>query len=225
MQLIRLLCRYAGTRAAVQATSGQIAEQIPLDSLTLDPVTAINKARATAAEAATAAGQPGRWLVSFKPVPLEPEVQSTSAALVDLPPVTAASVARKQVYAAVKASVLRTQPVQPTAAAVSTEAGAASTAAQAPGPAVQMVTDYSHLPISYISISSPEELARIRANRLVASVTANGIVRKMDMAGLSMIGQPAVIERGYVGSGTIVTIDTGARQLVWQRLVSSCQLL
>lgn len=138
-------------------------------------------------------------------------MQSTSALLVDLPPVKAASVARQQVFSAVKASVLGAaqQPVQPAASLVTTEGGAAATTAAAQGPTLQLVTDYRHLPLSFVSIRSPEELARLRANPLVASVTANGVVRTMAMAGLSMIGQPAVLERGYVGSGTVVTIDTG----------------
>jgi hypothetical protein len=193
----------------VQATSSDLLSSAsPLDALTLE-----NQARATAAEAAVAAGQPAKWLVSYNTDVLDQQVQSTSALLVDLPPVRAASVARQQVFAAVKASVLgaaQQQPVQPAASLVTTEGGAATTtAAAAQGPTLQLVADYSHLPLSLVSISSPEELARLRANPLVTSVTANGVVRTMAMAGLSMIGQPAVLERGYVGAGTVVTVDTG----------------
>jgi hypothetical protein len=68
------------------------------------------------------------------------------------------------------------------------------------------------MPITLVSISSAAELARLRANPYVASVSADGIVRTMAMNGLDLIGQPAAQQRGYVGSGSVVTIDTGERQ-------------
>jgi hypothetical protein len=209
---------FAGSAAAVQATAGQIATQTPLDRTTWDPVTAANIARATAAEAAVAAGNAADFLVSFRvSEPPGDEVQSTSTGI-DLPTVKAADKARQRAYAAAKTSVLGvlSPAVQPTAAvapdSVTTEAGAAAStaAARARHPPVQLIRDYTHLPISFVQISSPEELARLRANPMVASVVANGVARKMTMSGLSMIGQPAVVEHGYLGAGTVVTIDTGA---------------
>lgn len=205
---------FAGSAAAVQATSGEIATETPLDS-----VTAENVARATAAEAAVAAGKPADFLVSFKVSALYGDpVQSTSSGI-DLPTVKAVSAAHQQAYAAAKSSVLGVlrPAVQPTAAAVTpepvtTEAGAATRTAApaAPGPAVELITDYLNLPIMHLQISSAAELARLRGDPMVASVVPNGVARKMTMNGLSMIGQPAVVERGYLGAGTVVTIDTGA---------------
>lgn len=202
----------------MQATSDQIATQTPLDPTTFDPVTAENTARATAAEAAVAAGAPADFFVSFVvSAPPGDQVQSTSSGI-DLPPVKAASEAHQQAFEEVKASVLGvlTPAVQPTAAAVTpgtvtTEAGAASTgAARGPRRKVQLITDYLHLPISFVRISDAAELERLRVDPRVASVVPNGVARKMTMAGLSLIGQPAVLQRGYLGAGTVVTIDTGA---------------
>jgi hypothetical protein len=172
-------------------------------------VTAENVAIATAAEAAVAAGKPARWLVSFRVPEQQIEVQASAVATSagpELPARQAADIARRQVYAAVKSSVLGATTATATSTdAVVTEAGAAQ-----PQPSLAVVTDYSHMPITLVSISSAAELARLRANPYVASVSADGIVRTMAMNGLDLIGQPAAQQLGYVGSGTVVTVDTGA---------------
>jgi hypothetical protein len=41
----------------------------------------------------------------------------------------------------------------------------------------------------------------------------------MAMNGLDMIGQPAVLERGFAGTGTVVTIDTGG---CWKGVLLGC---
>ena len=131
--------------------------------------------------------------------------QSAGAAV---PSPEAESLARQQVYGAIKARVLGAAAA-PSSAGVTEEAGVASAQQQQAG-TVQVLKDYSHMPITFASISSAAELARLRAHPDVASVVANGIARPMVMAGLELIGQPAVVQQGYTGSGgTVVVIDSG----------------
>jgi hypothetical protein len=192
----------AGVRAQ---SAADIVVPAPVD------ITAENAAIATAAEAAVAAGRRAKWLVSFRvpetQVNQQPQAVSTAAGL-DAPTVQTQSTARQQVYAAVKSSVLSS--VRAPAAAVPTATAASVTEeAGARTQTLQVLDDYSHLPITYVSIASAEEVAQLRASPYVASVQADGVVRTMAMNGLDMIGQPAVLERGFAGTGTVVTIDTG----------------
>jgi hypothetical protein len=126
--------------------------------------------------------------------------------------------ARKQANAAVKSRVLG-----PAAAAaapssgrgrVVDERGGASATAAAPGGGVAVVTDYTSLPVTLVSVSSAAQLAALRAHPDVASVVADGVVRPMGMNGLELIGQPDVLLQRYAGAGTVVVMDTGARAVV-----------
>jgi len=187
--------------AAAQATA---AAASPI------PITAQNAAIAAQAEAAVAAGQPAQWLITFR----APEERVTARAGIisqsagtTIPQTQIDNIARREVYKGIKSKVLRAA-AQATSATVIEEAGAASQQQQQGG--VQVITDYDYMPITYVSISSAAELERLRSNPDVLSVMANGVVRPMSMSsGLSLIGQPAVIQQGLTGAGTVVVIDTG----------------
>lgn len=75
---------------------------------------------------------------------------------------------------------------------------------------VEVLEDYSHLPITFVSISSAEELARLRAHPDVVNVEPNQVAFTATLSdALQHIGQPAVQAQGYLGRGTVVVMDTG----------------
>jgi len=174
------------------------------------PVAVENAAIAAQAEAAVAAGQPAQWLITFRApeerVAARARVISQSAGIT-IPQTQIDNIARREVYKGIKSKVL-SAAAQATSATVIEEAGAASQQQQLGG--VQVITDYDYMPVTYVSISSAAELERLRSNPDVLSVMANGVVRTMSLnSGLSMIGQPAVIQQGLTGAGTVVVVDTG----------------
>lgn len=187
--------------------------------------TAANAVIEAQSEAAVAAGQPAKWLVTFRVSEQQVAAQAQAvqqAAGLDAETTAAsahaAAVARRQVYAAVKSRVLGGggAAASPTASVVTeSSSGAAQAQSQLPLAPVQVLADYSHLPITFVSISSAVELARLRSNPEVLSVKPNGVARTMGMqGGLAMIGQPAAAERGFVGGGSVAIIDTGTRRLL-----------
>jgi hypothetical protein len=73
-----------------------------------------------------------------------------------------------------------------------------------------VLEDFSHLPITFVSISSADELARLRANPDVLNVEPNKVAYPAALSdALQHIGQPAVQAQGYLGRGTVVVIDSG----------------
>lgn len=176
-----------------------------------------NAVIAARSEAAIASGSPTKMLVTFKVSEQQVTAQagaiSQSTAATTASPTAIHIAARQQVNTAVKARVLGPAAASAGGAGSRTVEEAASTAAPAVGSgvvgSVRVVRDFSHLPITLISIGSSAELAQLRANPEVLSVTADGMVRPMAMNGLSFIGQPDVQAQGYVGTGTIAVIDTG----------------
>lgn len=175
------------------------------------PVAVENAAIAAQAEAAVAAGQPAQWLVTFRApeerVVARARIISQSAGTA-IPQTQIDNIARREVYTGIKSRVLSTA-AQATSGTVIEEAGAASQQQQQQG-GVQVITDYDYMPITYVSISSAADLERLRSNPDVLSVMANGVVRPMSLkSGLNMIGQPAVIQQGLTGAGTVVVVDTG----------------
>jgi hypothetical protein len=159
---------------------------------------------------ATALGQPGNWLVAFRVS--EEQVAAHTQALAQsasLPPDSAAAVeieARSQAYAAVKTKVLGLAAAEAVASGSTLPTGTAPAPAS---PSLQVLADYSHLPVTYVSISSAAELARLRADPDVLSVSPNRRVKPAASAALELIGQPAVAARKWAGSGTVLVIDSG----------------
>lgn len=198
--------------AAGAVSTASIQPGTPVGSVPQSAVTTENIAIATAAEAAVAAGRPARWLVSFRVPEQQIEVQASAVATAagpELPVRQAATIARQQVYAAVKSSVLKAAAAPTSATATSTDAIVTEAGSAQAQPSLAVVTDYSHMPITLVSISDAAELARLRANPYVASVSADGVVRTMAMNGLELIGQPAAEQLGYIGAGSVVIVDTG----------------
>lgn len=114
--------------------------------------------------------------------------------------------ARSQVYAAVKAKVLGPAAAE----AIATDSTSQQRDAPASAtPSLQVLADYSHLPVTYVSISSDEELERLRVHPDVLSVSPNRRVKPVASAALELVGQPAVAARKWSGSGTVVVVDTG----------------
>jgi hypothetical protein len=161
---------------------------------------AANAAIVAQATAAVAAGQPSEWLISFRTSEqqITDQAQVISAASA-LPAAEAATAARLQHYRALKAR----------AGVLQGETGAASTDAE-PLTSVQVLEDFSHLPITFVSISSADELARLRAHPDVLNMEPNKLAYPAALSdALQHIGQPAVQAQGYLGRGTVVVIDSG----------------
>jgi len=209
MLFVLLLLLPGPSTASLKPLAGPAVQAAPAATSPI-PTAAANAAIAAQAEADVAAGQPVQWLITFR----APEEQVVARARIisqsagaTLPQTQIENKARRAVYSGIKARVLG-PAAQATSAAVIEEAGAASPQQQQGS--VQIITDYHFMPITYVSISSAAELERLRSNPDVLSVMANGIVRPMSMnAGLSMIGQPAVIQQGLTGDGIVVVVDTG----------------
>jgi hypothetical protein len=123
------------------------------------------------------------------------------------------------VYNAVKSQVL-SAVARPTSAAITDEAGAAQSV-----PSVRVLQDYSHLPVTFVSISSAADLARLRAHPNVVSVRANGLVRPVSQVAWEHVGQPAVLAAGWRGTGTVAVIDTGEQARVLCTTTGSLQLV
>jgi hypothetical protein len=182
----------------------------PLDGVSFGELDAANAAITAQATAALTAGQPSEWLISYhtSEQQIADQAQVISAASA-LPAAQADTAARLQHFRALKARVLQGA------------AGAASTAnagtASEPLPSVQVLEDFSHLPITFVSIRNAEELARLRAHPNVLNVEPNKVAYPATLSeALQHIGQPAVQAQGYVGGGTVVILDTG--ELSCQRL-------
>jgi hypothetical protein len=162
---------------------------------------AANAAIIAQATAAVAAGQPSEWLVSYRTSEqqIADQAQVISAASA-LPAAQADTAARLQHYRDVKA---RTGVLQG-------GAGAASTGAE-PLPSVQLLEEFTHLPVAFVSISSADDLARLQAHPDVLNVEPNKLAYPAALShALQHIGQPAVQAQGFVGHGTVVVIDSGA---------------
>ena len=175
----------------------------PLDGAFGGELDAANAAITAQATAAVAAGQPSEWLILYhtSEQQIADQTQVISAASA-LPAAQADTAARLQHFRALKARVLQGA------------AGAASTAdagtASEPLPSVQVLQDFSHLPITFVSISNADDLARLRAHPDVLNVEPNKVAYPAALSdALQHIGQPAVQAQGYLGSGTVVVIDTG----------------
>lgn len=135
-----------------------------------------------------------------------------------LPPPHVELAARRQVYAAVKSRVLGAAAAASASSTLTTPAGGNSSTSSSTGPSatqaapaqgpVQVLTDYSHLPVVFVSVNSPEELARLKSSPDVLSVAPNKRVRATSSAALDLIGQPTVA-RSWKGKGTVVTLDSG----------------
>jgi hypothetical protein len=139
---------------------------------------------------------------------IEAQAQAISAASVTALSAHQATIAAQvQVYQAVKASVLGAAFVSPSSSLVTPEV------TEQPQGSLQIVHDYSHLPIVAVMISDAAVLERLRANPNVISVEANLIARTANTKTFNLVGQPVVAASGYWGVGnTAVTIDTGMAQ-------------
>lgn len=124
-----------------------------------------------------------------------------------------------QVYKAVKASVLGAAFVNPSSSLVTPEV------TEEPQGSLQIVRDYSHLPIVAVRISSAAVLERLRADSNVLSVEPDLIARTANTKAFGLVGQPMVTASGYWGIGnTAVTIDTGMVQGLSVSLGSLCKV-
>ncbi len=75
---------------------------------------------------------------------------------------------------------------------------------------IQVVKDYSHLPLSFVRFQSKAALIRLLANADVVRVYRNETRQRSLVQSLPLIGQPAVAAAGRNGSGTTVAVlDTG----------------
>lgn len=83
-------------------------------------------------------------------------------------------------------------------------------AALAPGDH-EVLRDYSHLPMVFLRLRTPEALQRLMARREVEAVFVNEAYRRLLAESLPLINQPAVAAAGHVGTGTtVVVLDSGA---------------
>lgn len=145
--------------------------------------------------------------MTFKTTQQQIEAQARATTGSDLPTAQDISTARVQVFDTVKSRVLNAAVISPVAGLITPEGAAAQ-----PQPSLQVVLDYSHLPITAVSISSAAELSRLRAHPDVLSVTPNLVARTTNTASYNAVGQPVVTARGYIGTGqTAVIIDTGQK--------------
>lgn len=75
---------------------------------------------------------------------------------------------------------------------------------------IQVVEDYSHLPLSFVRFQSKAALIRLLASSDVVRVYRNETRARSLVQSLPLIGQPAVAAAGRTGSGTTVAVlDTG----------------
>ena len=75
---------------------------------------------------------------------------------------------------------------------------------------IQVVKDYSHLPMSFVRFGSKAALVRFLASSDVVRVYKNEIRQRSLTQSLPLIGQPSVATAGHIGSGTTVAVlDSG----------------
>ncbi len=135
-----------------------------------------------------AAGQPQDLMVRFDDAAIEAEaagLRGAAAVPHDTPEILAVKAAR---YTAQKGEVLSTLP---------------------PGE-FDTLRDYSHLPMAFIRFRSANALARLLERFDVVAVQEDEAHRPFLTQSLPLIGQPAVVAAGKIGTGTTVAVlDTG----------------
>lgn len=78
------------------------------------------------------------------------------------------------------------------------------------GDDLEVVADYSHLPMAFMRIRSAAALARLAAHPDVRAVHRNDVLRTTLAEGSPLVGQPAATAAGWGGAGaTVLVIDTG----------------
>jgi hypothetical protein len=76
---------------------------------------------------------------------------------------------------------------------------------------LEVVTEYSHLPLSLVRIKTPAALERLLQDPRVVTVHKNELKHPvLDSVNAAFVNQPAMLARGYAGAGsTVAVIDTG----------------
>ena len=77
-------------------------------------------------------------------------------------------------------------------------------------PGLRVLQDYQALPVQFVRVTSPQELARLRADPSVIGIGANREDTLDLTQSLPLIGQPAAQAAGFTGAGTAVAVlDSG----------------
>jgi chitodextrinase len=75
---------------------------------------------------------------------------------------------------------------------------------------VEVLKDYSHLPVNFVRVRSRQTLDRLLAQPGVVGVFEDRLEQKMLAQSLPLVGQPQVAAQGKLGAGTAVAVlDTG----------------